>query len=242
VSDTIAPGLDDDFPDDVHVRAGEYVLGVLDAPAAASVRRDAMTNLELADAIVRWEVRLAPLGGVIPPIRPLPTLWQRIEASLDAATSGRVVPFAPRRGIWRNATVWRSTTVAALALAAAMAFVAFLPHGPRLVQVAALVPLAGQGPLAAAFVARVSTDGSVVLTAVSPVSVPSGRDLQLWLMPPGAQRPISLGLLPASGRTVTLPGATENGAQLLVSLEPRGGSPTGLPTGPVLYGGTLASG
>jgi anti-sigma-K factor RskA len=31
------------------------------------------------------------------------------------------------------------------------------------------------------------------------------------------------------------------GAQLLVSQEPKGGSPTGLPTGPVLYGGTIAT-
>ena len=31
------------------------------------------------------------------------------------------------------------------------------------------------------------------------------------------------------------------GTQLLVSLEPRGGSPTGQPTGPVLYGGRLAA-
>jgi len=241
VTDAAGPGSEDDIPDDPHVRAGEYVLGVLDAPAAAAIRRDAMTDLDLADAIVRWEVRLAPLGGAIPPIRPLPTLWRRIEASLDTAP-GRVVGFSSRARGWRGAALWRSTTVAALALAAAMAFVAFVPRGPQLIQVAALVPLAGQGPSAAAFVARVSTDGSVVLTPVSPVSVPSGRDLQLWLMPPGAQRPISLGLLPASGRTVTLPGATQNGAQLLVSLEPRGGSPTGLPTGPVLYGGALASG
>jgi anti-sigma-K factor RskA len=34
-------------------------------------------------------------------------------------------------------------------------------------------------------------------------------------------------------------GMPMNGLQLLVSLEPRGGSPTGQPTGPVLYGGTL---
>jgi anti-sigma-K factor RskA len=78
-----------------------------------------------------------------------------------------------------------------------------------------------------------------VLTALSPDAVPPNRDLQLWLLPPNAQRPQSLGLLPASGRTVSLPGPQAVGAQLLISLEPQGGSPTNLPTGPVLYGGAL---
>ena len=78
------------------------------------------------------------------------------------------------------------------------------------------------------------------MSAVAPASVPDGRDLELWLLPPGAQRPTSLGVLPSGGKLV-VPGAPlPDGSQLLVSLEPRGGSPTGQPTGQVLYGGTLA--
>ena len=60
-----------------------------------------------------------------------------------------------------------------------------------------------------------------------------------------AGRARSLGLISASGATVLdrerLPKTLLRGgtAALAVSLEPPGGSPTGAPTGPVLYAGTL---
>ncbi|MDE2037235.1 MAG: anti-sigma factor, partial [Pseudomonas sp.] len=67
----------------------------------------------------------------------------------------------------------------------------------------------------------------------------------LWAIPAGG-KPISLGLLPVSGNgRIQL--SKEHQAlltaplTLAVSLEPQGGSPTGQPTGPVLYQGQLAS-
>ena len=60
-------------------------------------------------------------------------------------------------------------------------------------------------------------------------------------MPPqGAPR--SLGLISSSGATVVQRSKLLDGtAALAVSLEPSGGSPTGAPTGPVLYVGKLSS-
>ena len=45
--------------------------------------------------------------------------------------------------------------------------------------------------------------------------------------------------MPAIGRHIRLGDMPREATQLLVSLEPLGGSPTGLPTGPVLFAGTL---
>ncbi len=59
------------------------------------------------------------------------------------------------------------------------------------------------------------------------------------MQPPGAKAPMSLGVLPASGRQVALPGTPPAGTALSVTLEPTGGSPTGAPTGRVVYAGTL---
>jgi len=58
------------------------------------------------------------------------------------------------------------------------------------------------------------------------------------------RNPRPLGLVPASGVVqIALPvdagTALQNISALAVSLEPRGGSPTGLPTGPVLYSGPV---
>ncbi|MGH7153988.1 MAG: anti-sigma factor domain-containing protein, partial [Acetobacteraceae bacterium] len=69
-----------------------------------------------------------------------------------------------------------------------------------------------------------------------------GKDLELWALPPGATRPISLGVVPAAtrGLVVSHPAVPLTlRTQLMVSLEPKGGSPTGQPTGPVLFAGTL---
>ena len=57
---------------------------------------------------------------------------------------------------------------------------------------------------------------------------------------PGSGAPRSLGLISASGSTVLMRDrVTPDTTALAVSLEPTGGSPTGAPTGPVLFVGKL---
>ena len=93
----------------------------------------------------------------------------------------------------------------------------------------------------ATWMAETMPDGMIKLTAMTPVAHPSDRDLELWALPKGATKPISMGVMPdkpvmmVAGHDMPM-----KGLQLLISLEPRGGSPTGQPTGPVLYGGTLS--
>jgi anti-sigma-K factor RskA len=76
-------------------------------------------------------------------------------------------------------------------------------------------------------------------------AVEAGRSLELWAIPVEG-KPVSLGLIPSDGDGRITLGQSQQ--QLLkvpvvlaVSLEPQGGSPTGQPTGPVLYQGPLAS-
>ena len=64
------------------------------------------------------------------------------------------------------------------------------------------------------------------------------HDYELWMLPADGQAPISLGLLPQQGERVLNWQSQAEGiaiAALAVSLEPRGGSTTGAPTGPVLF-------
>ena len=46
-------------------------------------------------------------------------------------------------------------------------------------------------------------------------------------------------VLPPGGRQITLAAMPPSETDLMVSLEPPGGSPTGAPTGPVVYAGKL---
>jgi anti-sigma-K factor RskA len=92
------------------------------------------------------------------------------------------------------------------------------------------------------WVVRADADrGRLQIRPVNAVALAADRAFELWVLPAGGAAPRSLGLLPLPGASVDseLPsalGALLPTAQgLAVSIEPSGGSPTGAPTGPVLY-------
>jgi anti-sigma-K factor RskA len=219
-----------ELPEDSLV-AAEYVLGVLSAAERRVIDARAAAEPGLAAEIGTWERMLAPLALLVPPVEPPAELWPRLERAI-APAAAKVVAFPTARSV----RLWQGATAAALALAACFAVVAVLPRGPQPVAVAALAPLNGAAP---AFVVRVLPNGGLTVAAVAPAQVPANRDLELWALPAGATRPTSLGVLPPGGATVAASTLTAPGGKLLVSLEPKGGSPTGQPTGPVLYGGVI---
>jgi anti-sigma-K factor RskA len=64
---------------------------------------------------------------------------------------------------------------------------------------------------------------------------------ELWGIAGPTAHPVPLGVIPSGGtlRLAKLPRNIGAGATLAISIEPPGGSPTGLPTGPVVFMGTL---
>jgi anti-sigma-K factor RskA len=154
-------------------------------------------------------------------------LWQRIETRIEP--TAEIVPFR------RRVRFWQATTAASLAVAASLAAFMLLRQ-PEVPRVAVLSPLSGGAPV---LMATAEHNGQLVVRPTALISVPADKDLELWQLPQGATRPQSLGVLPVSGKI--LEASLAPNTQLLVSLEPKGGSPTGQPTGPVLYGGWLAT-
>ena len=230
-----------DEPDGPDVLAGEYALGVLDAEERAAFESRALGDPSLQEWAAWWQERLLPLTRTAPPQEPPADLWPRIAAQLGLPESGRpeVASLdASRRRLRR----WQAATVGSLAVAAALGGLLIVQPGSRPAaaptRVAALLPSGRQVP---GFVAVAEEDGALTLRPNGTVVVPAGRDLELWSLPAGAARPVPLGVLPATGRRLDAAIAPRGDTQLLISLEPKGGSPTGLPTGPVLYGGRLAA-
>ena len=218
--------------EDQDLLAAEYVLGTLDADEARRAEDLMQQDTAFRAAVEAWERRLAPLATLVPPSAPPPELWSRIEASTrPAAVREPLRREVQRPETRRKVAFWRTTTAGSLALAAAIAAFAYLRE-PSQQTVAVLAPPSG----APVFVAEAAA-GGLRLRPAGPVEVATGKDLELWALRAGATRPESLGVLPAAGRIVTanLP----PGTQLLVSLEPRGGSPTGQPTGPVVSAGKV---
>jgi anti-sigma-K factor RskA len=163
-------------------------------------------------------------------------LWRRlalavgIDNVINMETRTRA---QPRRGLG----LWQGRTVGSLALAASMAYLLFIkapPPGAPEPLIAALSPYGAPG---ATFLVRVGPNGAATVVAVGDTNVPAGRALELWAVN-GTAAPVSMGLLPDSGRKPLTIQAV-SGTQLLVSQEPAGGSPTKSPTGPVVYAGKL---
>ena len=91
-------------------------------------------------------------------------------------------------------------------------------------------------------VASAERGGTVLrVNTLDPAIHVASRSLELWALPPGG-KPKSLGVLASTEReTLKLVAVADQTLgdvpALAVSLEPPGGSPTGQPTGPVLYTG-----
>jgi anti-sigma-K factor RskA len=132
----------------------------------------------------------------------------------------------------------------------AFAFVAALGLGVALVAQRTAAPeapivavLAAQDGKTALIASAKRGDAFLLVKAVGAAPVEPGKALELWMLPTGAP-PRSLGLISATGvARVQLRAPSDvalaNIPALAVSLEPATGSPTGLPTGPVLYSGPI---
>jgi anti-sigma-K factor RskA len=207
--------------------AAEYVLGSLEGEERRTAEHLLATDTAFARSVAVWQQKLVPLAVQISPVAPPADLWQRIEADIAPPVSAEILPFRKRARFWQGATV------AALAIAASLAAFIVL-HQPKPQEIAVLSPLSGGAPV---LIATTAASGFLIIQPTAPLTVPTDKDLELWVLTQGETKPRSLGVLPPSGRQLEAELAPNT--QLLVSLEPKGGSPTGQPTGPVLYGGSL---
>jgi len=219
--------------------AAEYVAGTLRGAARRRFESLLGGHPALQAAVREWQARLMPLTAAVQPEAPPARVWQGVQGRLWPADAAGVLPW------WRRLAVWR--TVSGLATVAAVSFAVLLASPPpaQAPVVVVLQSTGVDGQPVSSFVASVSGDGRALVTRpVQPVALAADRALELWSVPPDGA-PVSLGLIKADGLTVLarerLPKSLLSGgtAALAVSLEPPGGSPTGAPTGPVVYAGRL---
>jgi anti-sigma-K factor RskA len=220
--------------------AAEYVLGTLTPEERANFARGMASDPTLAAAARFWEERLAGLGEEVSPVEPRAAVWAALLGRLDASPT--VVPFPEPSvaGLRRSRSLWRVAALATGSLAAALAiFIAserlhLWPAQPTLV---AVVNRSGELP---ALIIRVDTAAGVLQVRSIAAEVPAGRSLELWSIV-GSQAARSLGVIDGATRLRLRDGDTARleGATLAVTIEPKGGSPTGAATGPVVYSGKL---
>jgi anti-sigma-K factor RskA len=221
-----------DNSEELRVLAGEYVLGVLDAHEADEVAAALAVNAELRRAVVFWERWLHPLSSLAISADPPSGTWQAIEARIRTKTAKPVA-----KSFWTSLALWRWSTAGFAAAAAALAlWIAVTPvPGPSLVAILH-PPQQDQ----ASWIATAGRSG-LVLRAVTAATPPSDRAFELWAIAPGATQPRSLGVISPNGelKLSRLPADLRDGAMLAISIEPIGGSPTQLLSGPVVYIGSV---
>lgn len=221
--------------------AALYVAGTLRGAARRRLEALLPAHPTLRMAVRHWQDRMMPLTVVIPPVAPPASVWLRIQARINGHASAPPTVTGAARAA--GLAFWR--TLAGFATVAAIAFAVVLANpSPTLPPVVVVLAATGPSPTdtgPASFVASISGDGRAMVTKpLVNVSVQAGRTLELWAIPDGGL-PRSLGVITARGGALAVNGKALDGAKsLAVSLEPAGGSPTGQPTGPVLYTGKLA--
>ncbi|MEL6503894.1 MAG: anti-sigma factor [Pseudomonadota bacterium] len=201
-----------------------------DTPSLAAAGLASVVSSEEA-ARRMAKVEAAPVTQPAPQIRPK-----------SAANDNRIAQLQKSLRRWRLGGV--AAAVAALALGA---FIVYERAGLVPGQTPEIVADSGQQ-----FVAVVNANGDQPSLLVNvdvktgDISVrslgierPDDKSLELWYVPEG-QKPVSIGLVGEG--VIDLKDLKANGGDLLaVSLEPKGGSPTGTATGPVIYTGKLVS-
>lgn len=218
--------------------ASEYVLGTL--RGGARVRFESLMRYDpgLRSAVAQWEARLAPLAGTAAGIAPPARVWHAIEHRLRRA--GR------EPGWWESLAFWRGLAAAGAMFSLALAvLVRLAPQpGPPMSTVTVMSDEAGRPAMVVAWppMAAMAEPHLRVRIVQDHPTMPQTSSWELWLLPGGVATPVSLGLVTLDPvQVVKVPraatGKMGDACGMALSLEPAGGSPTGAPTGPVIFKG-----
>lgn len=220
--------------------AAEFALGTLDGAELARAQTLYDSDPEFARATDGWRETLIPLTEETAPIEPspnlLPAILKRIASAGRGSGSATVLQLRKQLRLWRIA----ATTAAAIA-AALLVYVALPRTAPKAQNFVAVLQANGKSP---AFLASVDVQRGIIGIRRIGAPVAEGHSYELWALGAGRSAPQSLGIVDAVARIPTeklrkLNSSALQATTFAISLEPKGGSPTGEPTGPVLFVGKL---
>lgn len=236
--------------------SAQYALGTLRGRARARFEKLLRGDAPLREEVAFWHERFSEFAARLRPIAPREVVWTALEKTITS-DARKVVPLMPRstavsapsRGplVWQ---VWAAAaTLAAVALGVGLQREQALTESLMISldsaqnrpmpYVAVIKPAGGDAQWAITLHPDKNMMRIVLTGSKMPADV-SLRSLELWRLDTQG-KPHSLGLLPVTGSAshdLPMPPmpAEEllNSLTLAISEEPRGGSPTGLPTGKVL--------
>jgi|SRR5690606_11652301 len=218
-------------PELIEILAAEYALGTLRGRARERMTALLRDSQAMRAAVWRWESRLGSMALSLREATPPASIWSAIEQRIQPNTVVVLMPRARR--------LWQGFSAVATAAALIMAFLltTTAPQQPAADHVAVFSNQQAQPQWLVSFD---SASGKLTARALN-VAATQVNAYELWMLPGGDSAPRSLGLLPTANHAIYSKLSADKAqtlraaAGLAISLEPAGGSPTGLPTGPVLY-------
>ena len=240
--------------------AAEHVIGLLEGEERSEAERLLSSDAAFQRSVAEWQARFAEIDDTVTPAPPGDHLWGRIEGSMAASPTAALDADKPHaatsqtpvlvpdprnafRALWRNLAFWRAAGLAGafatVALAVGLGFLADR-SGRKPVMIAVLLTEANQpGGVINAY-----RDGRAELVPFEGMQVPAGHSFQVWAIPGPNQSPISVGVISEPHSLLLnlqrVPALAPNHS-FAISVEPPQGSPTGLPTGPVLMKGVATT-
>lgn len=224
--------------EDDQVLVAEFALDLLDGGERAAVARRIADEPLLRADLQLWRARLSTLDGefanATPPANVYPAIERRLFGEPGKANKGGLF------GWWSDLGVLRGMVVAGHVLAlVAIGYIFTLPRFDAQTAATQLVAaLQAQEGSGVEFVAFYDTGTqSVRLLGLEGQAVPE-KDYELWYIR-GDEPAVSMGVIPVDERTeINLDAAARSkigeGTVLAVTLEQKGGSPTGVAQGPIV--------
>ena len=214
--------------------AAQYVLGSLRGAARRRLVTLMRQHPSLRHRVEHWEQRMFALIIRAPKVKAPERVWSKIQA--------RISPSAERA--WRRRTWWMGFATAGLSFAlAALLYVGVAPpRQPSFTTIALLNDQRAQPGILVSWTPSRAARRHLSVRILAHPEMPAGTSWQAWIVTGRDAAPISLGLigadeyqvLPLSAEAAdALPGAVAIG----VSVEPKGGSVAGRPSGPFLLQG-----
>ncbi len=224
--------------------SAEYVLGTLKGRALKRFERLLAERPYIRYAVDLWEQRFGETIDWLPEEKPPAAVWQAIQKEIHGQTS--VVGQRAEKGwlarLFGATTTWQAVSAG---LAAALMVVLFkpAPGGDKMPMPSYVAVLESDHDTPMMVTLGDQKKRMVSVRVVKMPKLPPNRDLQLWAVRDPKTPPVPVGVLRHGDVETQLKLSPPQwqrieGAKIFaISFEPKGGSPTGKPTGKIMYKG-----
>ncbi|MGJ8528653.1 anti-sigma factor [Maritalea sp.] len=220
--------------------AAEFALGGLADELRAEAAKRYDQDIEFRQEVDEWSERLSPMLETVAPVTPPAHVWKNIADQLNLSNPAQLSWFGK---LFSNKIY--GIFSAALAVLVLVVGIGYLPQFltkdlPPLTAI-----LSGEQAPAALVANYDVRNGKMIVT--TNMQAADGHDHELWVIPGENATPVSMGVVAPTGTaelalSEDMKGLLIDGVTLAITVEPDGGAPEGIPTGPVIASGTLAIG